>query len=147
MKSPLSDWSSAKAKFHAHEENSEVHKTALLTMQTVTGVKTNKIKPIDQIQDKILDKNITANRNKLAPVVKTIMLCARHNIPLRGHRDDSSYYDQHDCGNFQALLGFRVDSSDEVLQNHFETAPRNATYRSKTTQNDLISCCADVLNR
>ena len=34
MKSPLSDWSSAKAKFQAHEDKSNDHKSALLTMQT-----------------------------------------------------------------------------------------------------------------
>ena len=43
-------------------------------------------------------------------------------------------------------LDFRVDSGDSVLEEHFKNSPKNATYRSKTIQNDLISCCADVLN-
>ena len=30
-----------------------------------------------------------------------------------------------------------------MLKKHFEDAPRNATYRSKRTQNELIPCCAD----
>lgn len=41
-------------------------------------------------------------------------------------------------GNFKALLNFRADRVDE-LQKHLETAPKNATYTSKTTQNQIIS--------
>ena len=32
-----------------------------------------------------------------------------------------------------------------MLENHFSTAPKNATYRSKTIQNELISCCAKYI--
>ena len=142
MKSPFVDWSCASRRFQDHTKN-DIHKASLLTMQTLTKVKENKIKPINQIHDKILDRTIAKNRDKLAPIVKTVLLCARHNIPLRGHRDDSDNYETDNCGNFQALLDFRVDSGDKVLEQHFETAPRNATYRSKTAQNELISCCAE----
>ena len=30
------------------------------------------------------------------------------------------------------MLDFRIDAGDEVLKQHFETAPCNAMYRSKT---------------
>ena len=43
----------------------------------------------------------------------------------------------------RALLDFRVESGDKVLEEHFKTAPKTATYRSKTIQNQLISCCGD----
>ena len=33
-----------------------------------------------------------------------------------------------------------------VLKEHFDTAPKNATNRSKTIQNDIISCSANILN-
>ena len=36
------------------------------------------------------------------------------------------------------MLAFRVDSGDAILQQHLENAPRNATYRSKTIQNEII---------
>ncbi len=94
-------------------------------MQTFTQVKENKIKPINHIHDTILDRTISKNCDKLAPIVKTVLLCARHNIPLRGHRDDSDNYETDNCGNFQALLDFRVDSGDKVLEEHFQTAPRH----------------------
>ena len=43
-------------------------------------------------------------------------------------------------GNFQTLLNFRIESGDEILKEHFETAPKNATYSSKTIQNEMIFC-------
>jgi hypothetical protein len=59
-------------------------------------------------------------------------------VALRGARDDNPD-DETLQGNFQALLAFRVDSGDKTLQEHFENAPRNATYRSKTIQNEIIN--------
>ena len=106
----------------------------------------NEIKPISQIQDELLENTVSKNREMLSSIIKTILLCGRHNIPLRGHRDDSNNYASKHCGNFQALLDFRVDSSDEVLKQHFQSAPRNATYRSKRIQNELISFFAEALN-
>ena len=69
-------------------------------------------------------------------------MCGQENIPLRGHRDDSQHYSAGESvSKFQRLLDFRIDSGDKVLENHFRNAPRNATYRSKTVQSELIECC------
>jgi len=66
---------------------------------------------------------------------------------LRGHRDDGNLLDNNDVfdtsvvrkdGNFCALLKFCVDSGDDVLKQHLESAASNATYISKTMQNELI---------
>ncbi|KAK2556062.1 hypothetical protein P5673_022075 [Acropora cervicornis] len=40
-------------------------------------------------------------------------------------------------GSFQALLEFRIDSSDQTLQHHMETAPIQAI------QNQMITTCYD----
>ena len=71
------------------------------------------------------------------------------NIPLRGHRDDSSHMedDSVNCGNFQALLDYRVSAGDIILKEHFENANRNATYRSKTIQNELIDACGEFITK
>ena len=68
---------------------------------------------------------------------RTIIFCGRNNIALRGQRDDDPT-NASLSGNFQALLEFRVQSGDQILQNHLQTAPRNATYISKTIQNQMI---------
>ena len=87
------------------------------------------------------------NRLKLIPISKTVLLRARQNIPLCGHRDDSKHYEALDSGNFQVLHNFRVDSDDESLKEYFSTAPKNATYRSKSPQNEIVSCYADIVNK
>lgn len=42
-------------------------------------------------------------------------------------------------------MKFRIDSGDDVLKNHLQNCPKNASFISKTTQNDLIDCCASVI--
>ena len=82
-------------------------------------------------------RTIEQNRQKLSSILKAITFCGKQNIPLRGHRDDSQ------C--LMKLLEFRMDAGDKVLETHLSTAPRNATYRSKTIQNELISCCDKII--
>ena len=77
--------------------------------------------------------------------VKTIIFCGKkNNIALRGPRDDDPQ-NASLSGNFQALLEFRVDSGDQTLQHHLETAPRNATYISKTIQNEMIATVGAII--
>ena len=87
---------------------------------------------------------VSKNRKILSSIIKTIALCGQQNIALRGHRDDATNVERDDLfpanhGNFRALLNFRVDSGDYVLQEHLAKAPRNATYTSYTIQNQIIN--------
>ena len=113
MRAPLVNWSSAIQRFTDHGQNSEIHKTAVATMFKFKQIMKGKGKSILEIQGQIVDGIVSKNRKKIESIAKTVLLCARQNIPLRGHRDDSKYYEGQDCGNFQALLDFRVDSGDE----------------------------------
>lgn len=85
--------------------------------------------PIDQQLNNIVQQQIARNREILKSLFKTIIFCGKNNIPLRGRRDDDPT-NVALTGNFQALLEFRVDSGDQTLQQHLDTAPRNATYIS-----------------
>ena len=76
------------------------------------------------------------NQAILLAIIKCIILCGEQNIPIRGKRQDSS--------NFLALLRFRAEA-DEVLKHHLENAPKNATYLSPMTQNEIIDICGNVL--
>ena len=51
-----------------------------------------------------------------------------------------------DTGSFQTLLNFTVQSREVIFKEYFDTSPKNATYRSKSTQN-YISCCAGAVNK
>ena len=79
------------------------------------------------------------NRQFLASILKTIVLCGRQNISLCGHLDSSTELEKDNLfpenrGNFWALF----HAGDKVLSEHLATAPCNATYTSSTIQNQLI---------
>ena len=134
-----------KASDHLKEHSQKrAHFVAIQDMESFRSVMEQSTLPIhDQLQSAVC-LQIKRNRDKLISVLKTVVLCGKQNISFRGHRDDSKYLneDSQKCGNFQALLDFRIDAGDVILKQHFETAPRNATYRSKTIQNELIDCVA-----
>ena len=44
-------------------------------------------------------------------------------------------------------MNFRVKAGDTVLKNHLKTCAKNASYVSKTTQNDLINCCGQGITK
>lgn len=77
------------------------------------------------------------------------------NILLRGHRDDKFIISNNgdsdgnivNKGNFKALLKFRVDAGDKILEDHLLNAGHNATFISKTKHNELIQCCRDVIQK
>ena len=65
-----------------------------------------------------------------------------------GHRDDRPSVEEDPArnhGNFLALLQFCVQSGDKVLSEHLKSAGGNATYTSKTIQNELIEICGDII--
>ena len=120
-----------------------MHEDATSAMLTLKRQMEGKEKPINEACNNAMRVRIAENRNKLKPIMKTVVLCGKQNIPIRAHRDDSQYQaDQtiNPC-NFQALLDYRIDGGDSTLNKHFETAPKNATYRSNMIQNEIIACC------
>jgi len=94
-----------------------------------------------------VQKQIEENLKKLIPIINTIFLCGRQNFPLRVHRDVGDLIQNivNNEGNFRELLKFRIDSGDDVLKNYLQNCPKNASFISKTEQNDLIDCCASVI--
>ena len=94
--------------------------------------------PVDQQLNIILQQQIAKNHTFMASLFKTVLFCRHNNIAFRGSRDeDPSNGSLKE--NFLALLYFRVESGDTVLQEHFKTASRNATYVSKTNQKEMIT--------
>lgn len=87
------------------------------------------------------------NRLRLKPIIETVILCGRQNIPFRGHRDDGSITEnvlQSNDGNFRNILRYR-SMGDSILAKHLENSSSNATYISKTTQNEIINCCEEMI--
>lgn len=143
---PLTDWQVALKRLRAHRDKSEMHKASMTSLteykKVLDGVQNNVVVQLDDARK----ARVKANRQKLNSMLEIVILCGKQNFSLRGHRDDSQHYDDlTNSGNFQALVDYRVRGGDQVLAEHLASAPKNATYRSKTTQNDLISCCGEFI--
>lgn len=106
---------------------------------------------IDITIDRNLKKEVAENRAKLKPIVDTVILLGRIGVAYRGHRDDSQYhsdvgsYSGSGVGNFVEILNYRVRGGDTVLENHLRNCSKNATYISKTSQNEVINCCGKYI--
>src|SRR6218665_1461463 len=105
---------------------------------------------VNKLDDTYLQQ-VIGNRKRLVPILKTIILCGRLGIALRGHRDygviDLRSAIKGNEGNFRALLAFRVESGDRTLEAHLSTGRRKATYISKAVQNELIQLCGVEISK
>ena len=96
-------------------------------------------------------KKIAENRIKVVPIVDTIITCGCLCLSFRGHCDNSRYhpevgsYSQGGVTNFIELLNMRVCAGDVGFGEHLKTCPKNASYISKTIQNEIIKCCGQVI--
>ena len=87
----------------------------------------------DNINQQLSDDRLR-NRNILTSVIKTLILCGRQNLPIRGHTDETS--------NFRALLEFKAEN-DDLLRKHLNSqSPR---YVSPTVQNELLNICGNII--
>ena len=133
--SDLTGWTSANGKLKDHNNKSEMHKDAVVAMESFRTIKRGEAVAINDLLSRARSERIQKNRAKLLPIIKTVAFCGRQNIALRGHRDDDTNVETSwNKGNFRELLDFRVDSGDTVLKEHLQTAPKNATYKSKNIQ-------------
>lgn len=150
VEKPFQKWKDAIREFNAHFRNvlsdkSKGYRGNKLHLSAVTRA-TEFVKrmegtnlPITQVMDESSQKQVMKNKAVVKSIAQTVHFLAKQGLPLRGHRDDSRHLeDTMNCGNFQELLQFRCEAGDKNLSTHFETCHRNATYRSKTIQNQLI---------
>lgn len=88
-------------------------------------------------------KLVTENRERLKPIIETIIFLGKQNIALRGHRDDGNLITEFivNEGNFREMLRFRIQAGDTRLENHLKKSNSKATYISHTIQNELIEVC------
>ena len=96
---------------------------------------------ISQVLDVKSQAQILKNREVVKVIGQTVHFLAKQNIPLRAHHDNSQCLElEHvNTGNFQELLKFHCEAGDICLKQHFELGHKNATYRSKRIQNQIIT--------
>ena len=84
------------------------------------------------------------NKAAIKSIAQTVYFLAKQGLPLKGHIDDLKNLEESmNWGNFQELLEFRCEAGDKNLSAHFESYHRNATYRNKIIQNELIQIISD----
>lgn len=125
----------------------ELHMVSFTRGVNFTNCMENKQVPVPHLIDAALEERKQKNMRILETIVDTVLFCGRQNIALRGHRDDSSHSldPSFNTGNFKALLQYRVNGGDRELGYHLENASKNATYISKTTQNEIIKIIGETI--
>lgn len=93
---------------------------------------------IEQIDSSITEL-VNNNRNKIKPIVASLIFCGTHDISIRGKKSQE--------GNFEDLLLFRVSAGDKVLEDHLQHHSGKTKYTSHRVQNDLINTCGIVLQQ
>ena len=140
MRRPLVSFSKALEVLSKHTMKG-YHKEAVVRADEFMHVMRIEQPDIRCQMNQAMPDRVASNRQKLVSIIKTIEFCGRQNVALRGHRDNATDLEKdtlENHSNFWALLKFRVDAGDTILQEHLATALRNATYTSSTIQNQLI---------
>ncbi|XP_025191589.1 uncharacterized protein LOC112591873 [Melanaphis sacchari] len=98
-------------------------------------------------------EQVKENRERLRPIIETLIFCGQQNIPIRGHGDDGMLIDIDESvssptsneGNFRELLRYRIRSGDVNLKKHLENTSSRATYIGKNIQNELLDSIGSVI--
>jgi len=98
-------------------------------------------------------EQVKENRERLRPIIETLIFCGQQNISIRGHRDVGMLIDIDESvssptsneGNFRELLRYRIRSGDVNLKKHLENTSSQATYIGKNIQNELLDCIGSVI--
>ena len=161
---PFRAWPSAVSYFKAHCEGKKkkinpslesvqsLHFSTWARLETIFSQIKGSSHEINLSYDRKYKHKVEENRKILVPIIVTIVTLGRLGLPFRGHRDDSKYhpkvgeYPTGGVGNFVEFLQFRVRGGDKMLEQHLKTCSKmQVSYISKTSQNDLISCCRQFI--
>lgn len=86
---------------------------------------------------------VERNREHVKVVLDIAMLCAKLEIPLRGHRETEDALNK---GNFLELFKF-VSTYAPEIENRLKELPQNATLMSHQVQDELLEAAASILLR
>jgi len=106
-------------------------------------------KPITQQVDEQHDRAmktrelaVAKNRKIVGRLFSLTRLMGRLCLPFRGHNDVISSLNK---GVFWEMVEFMANNGDEVLHEHLRTAPKNATYLSHQSQNEMITIVGEAI--
>ena len=88
-------------------------------------------------------EQVANNRHYIKTIAEVIILCARQDILLRGHREA---FDSLNWGNFLEILTL-VAKHDDIVEQHLKNNPRNAIYTSPDIQNALLNVMGNIIRK
>lgn len=146
-KDGLNYWPSASGKLNNHQNKNDGHKLSCKKLEHFVATSKDQTKSVKVALNRVETERIKSNRAKLLPIIKCAIFLLKQGLPFRGHRDDSKHLliAENNPGNFQALLKLASDFGDETLSSCLNDGPKNATYKSKTIQNQIINVVGDFL--
>ena len=139
-----------KRKKKDHNKNRTLHKDTTALFYSVQEKMERNLEGVDML-DRQFKFEVSENRKILRPIIDTPIFLGRQGLDLRGHRDDSQYHPdvgEYSTGivdNFIELLNYRVIGGDKYLGKHLKSYTKNSSYISKTTHNELIECCGQII--
>ena len=147
---PFRKWPVAVRYFNKHANTkSGMHSDSKILYNSFPDQCKGREVPVNKMVDSNYKTIAKKAREAIAPIVDTVKLCARQNIPLRIHKDSGKNQPElgesglTNAGNFIELPNYRIRGGDKALENHIRCADKNAKHTSPETQNDLILCCRD----
>ena len=139
--------------FKRHESGNGLHSFCQGALTTFLNNYSGKTEPINAYVDNVVKQQVNENRAVLFSLIDSVIFCGHLGLPLRGHRDDSFYHPEagdyavtSGVGNFIEVVNFALLRGDSTLKHHYKNNKKNVSYLSKTTQNELIKFCGEVIS-
>ena len=124
---PYRTWPTAVKTFKKHQNAPTwTHKKSHILLTRFLDEYRGKEVSINKVFDSTHKENIKKAREAITPIVDTLKLCGRQNIPLRGHKDSTKNHPEvgksglTNSGNFVELLMYRFRGGDKTLGNHLK---------------------------
>ena len=83
---------------------------------------------------------IKSNHHYIKTIAEVILLCAKQNLALRGHKESSKSQSR---GNFIEILKL-VSRHDPIIKEKLQEGPQNAKYTSLEIQNSLLGVLGGI---
>uniref|UniRef100_A0A669BDB9 TTF-type domain-containing protein n=1 Tax=Oreochromis niloticus TaxID=8128 RepID=A0A669BDB9_ORENI len=119
---------------------SQSHKTAMIAWAENNKM-SEKNETLMTAMDDHRQKQVLENQTYIRTIAEILILTATENIAQRGHRESA---DSNKRDIFLEMLNM-VGNHDPVVKRRLEQQAKNALYTSKTIQNEIVSCLAEMV--
>ena len=140
---PFHLWTKQSTVFEHHEKLDYHHNTVVRMQEFVKACENPSINIANRLSRK-REVYIEPNKEAFQSLFECTLFCATQRISLSGHRDDATASPGGNRGNFIKLVKFRA-KTEKTLAAHLRKAPLNATYTSKSIQNQMISIIGEAI--